>query len=103
MKVTKRDGRVVDYDRNKIIIAIQKANAEVDRYNQVDSDKIESIVAGIENQHVDNLMVEDIQDMIEQLPVYPSLLISTQHRQYRNLFHPRIKVSRLCFSTISSV
>ena len=66
MKVTKRDGRVVDYDRNKIIIAIQKANAEVDRYNQVDSDKIESIVAGIENQHVDNLMVEDIQDMIEQ-------------------------------------
>ena len=35
MKVTKRDGRVVDYDRNKIIVAIQKANAEVDRYEQV--------------------------------------------------------------------
>lgn len=32
MKVTKRDGRVVDYDRNKIVVAIQKANAEVDRY-----------------------------------------------------------------------
>ena len=31
MKVTKRDGRIVDYDRNKIVIAIQKANAEVDR------------------------------------------------------------------------
>ena len=30
MKVTKRDGRVVHYDRNKIIVAIQKANAEVD-------------------------------------------------------------------------
>lgn len=29
MKVIKRDGRVVDYDRNKIIVAIQKANAEV--------------------------------------------------------------------------
>lgn len=66
MKVTKRDGRVVDYDRNKIIIAIQKANAEVDRYEQVTEDKIESIVAGIENIHADNLMVEDIQDMIEQ-------------------------------------
>lgn len=66
MKVTKRDGRVVDYDRNKIIIAIQKANAEVERYNQVTEDKIESIVAGIENVHADNLMVEDIQDMIEQ-------------------------------------
>ena len=66
MKVTKRDGRVVEYDRNKIIIAIQKANAEVDRYNQVTEEKIESIVAGIENVHADNLMVEDIQDMIEQ-------------------------------------
>ncbi|RKI43991.1 anaerobic ribonucleoside-triphosphate reductase [bacterium D16-51] len=66
MKVTKRDGRIVEYDRNKIIIAIQKANAEVDRYNQVTEEKIESIVAGIENIHADNLMVEDIQDMIEQ-------------------------------------
>nr|WP_295266784.1 anaerobic ribonucleoside-triphosphate reductase [uncultured Blautia sp.] len=66
MKVTKRDGRVVDYDRNKIVIAIQKANAEVDRYEQVTEEKIESIVAGIENIHKDNLMVEDIQDMIEQ-------------------------------------
>ena len=66
MKVTKRDGRVVEYDRNKIIIAIQKANAEVDRYNQVTEETIEPIVAGIENVHADNLMVEDIQDMIEQ-------------------------------------
>lgn len=66
MKVTKRDGRIVDYDRNKIVIAIQKANAEVDRYEQLTDDKIESIVAGIENKHADNLLVEDIQDMIEQ-------------------------------------
>ena len=66
MKVTKRDGRVVDYDRNKIIVAIQEANAEVDRYEQVSEEKIDAIVAGIENKHVDNLQVEDIQDMIEQ-------------------------------------
>ena len=66
MKVIKRDGRVVDYDRNKIIVAIQKANAEVDKNEQVNEEKIDSIVAGIENKHVDNMMVEDIQDMIEQ-------------------------------------
>ena len=29
MKVIKRDGRVVDYDREKIVTAIQKANKEV--------------------------------------------------------------------------
>lgn len=66
MKVTKRDGRVVDYDRNKIVIAIQKANVEVDRYEQVSEETIDAIVASIENKRKDNLMVEDIQDMIEQ-------------------------------------
>ena len=66
MKVTKRDGRIVDYDRNKIILAIQKANVEVDRYEQVSEETIDAIVASIENKRTDNLMVEDIQDMIEQ-------------------------------------
>ncbi len=66
MKVTKRDGRIVDYDRNKIILAIQKANVEVDRYEQVSEDTIDAIVASIENKRTENLMVEDIQDMIEQ-------------------------------------
>lgn len=66
MKVTKRDRRVVDYDRNKIVIAIQKANVEVDRYEQVSEETIDAIVASIENKRTDNLMVEDIQDMIEQ-------------------------------------
>ena len=66
MKVTKRDGRIVDYDRNKIVLAIQKANVEVDRYEQVSEETIDAIVASIENKRKDNLMVEDIQDMIEQ-------------------------------------
>lgn len=29
MKVVKRDGTIVDYDRSKIVTAIEKANAEV--------------------------------------------------------------------------
>ena len=29
MKVIKRDGRVVDYNKEKIVVAIQKANQEV--------------------------------------------------------------------------
>lgn len=44
MKVTKRDGRIVEYDRNKIIIAIQKANAEVDRYEQVTEEKLNPLL-----------------------------------------------------------
>lgn len=65
-KVIKRDGRRAEYDRNKIISAIQKANAEVDSHEQISEDKIYSILASIENRGADEMAVEDIQDIIEQ-------------------------------------
>ena len=68
MKVIKRDGRVVDYDRSKIMIAIRKANLEVDESEKITEENIEGIVAAIEAATAkrENLLVEDIQDMIEQ-------------------------------------
>nr|WP_330393451.1 anaerobic ribonucleoside-triphosphate reductase [Anaeromicropila populeti] len=66
MNVIKRDGRVVSYDRNKILKAIRKANLEVEEYEKIAEDKIEGIVASIENVGRETLQVEDIQDMIEQ-------------------------------------
>lgn len=66
MKVIKRDGREVAYDRNKIVVAIQKANDEVDPVDQISEEKIESIVASIENRGYDTMHVEAIQDIIEQ-------------------------------------
>ena len=36
MKVVKRDGSIVEYDRSKIITAIQKANAEVSEEEQLE-------------------------------------------------------------------
>ena len=65
-RVIKRDGRTVDYDRNKILIAIRKANLEVDDLEKISEEKIEDIVAGIENTKRDTMQVEDIQDLIEQ-------------------------------------
>ncbi len=66
MKVIKRDGRVVDYDRNKILVAIRKANIEVEECEKASDQKIEDIIASIENLNVDTMQVEDIQDIIEQ-------------------------------------
>ncbi len=66
MKVVKRDGHIVDYDRSKIIIAIQKANAEVEPAEKVSDEKIEEIVQGIEAKNKKRMLVEDIQDIIEQ-------------------------------------
>ena len=66
MKVIKRDGRRVEYDRNKIVIAIQKANEEVESHDRLSEEKIYNIVASIENRGFDEMQVEDIQDIIEQ-------------------------------------
>ncbi len=66
MKVIKRDGRIVDYDQEKIRIAIQKANAEVIEEEKASSRQIENIVKYIESLNKKRMLVEDIQDIIEE-------------------------------------
>ena len=66
MKVIKRDGRAVDYDREKIITAIKKANKEVRPKLRANNDEINEIVKYIEELGKKRILVEDIQDIIEQ-------------------------------------
>lgn len=66
MKVIKRDGRQVDYDRNKIFYAIQKANEGIDSDERVSDDVIYNIIASIESRNISMMQVEDIQDIIEE-------------------------------------
>ena len=65
MKVIKRDGSTVDFDRNKIIRAISKANDAVDMEDRISQKQIEDIVDDIAKRHRSRLLVEDIQDMVE--------------------------------------
>ena len=66
--VIKRDGSVVDYDRSKIITAIEKANAEVSEEDRLPRDRVEAIVDHIEHviRKRTRILVEDIQDLVEQ-------------------------------------
>ena len=66
MKVIKRDGSTVDFDRTKIALAIQKANEAVEPEHRVSDEQIEEIVCGIERKKRARYLVEDIQDMVEQ-------------------------------------
>ena len=66
MKVIKRDGTSVDYDRSKIVIAIEKANAEVPEAERIDREGIDAIIDGIEEPRRPRMLVEDIQDLVEQ-------------------------------------
>ncbi|MBQ8540222.1 MAG: anaerobic ribonucleoside-triphosphate reductase [Clostridia bacterium] len=65
MKVIKRDGSTVDFDRSKIAVAIAKANNAVDEPYRITEEKIEEIVSTIETMHRQRVLVEDIQDMVE--------------------------------------
>ena len=66
MIVIKRDGRRVEYERNKIVVAIQKANDEVSNHEKISEENIYNIVASIENRGETEMQVEEIQDIIEQ-------------------------------------
>ena len=66
VKVIKRDGHTVDFDRMKIVVAIQKANAAVDPEYRIDQDRIDAIADAVGALHRPRLLVEDIQDMVER-------------------------------------
>ena len=68
MNVTKRDGRIVQFNKDKPAKALEKAFLDIDKEITEDSrQKIESIVASIEKESENKeLSVEDIQDIIEK-------------------------------------
>ena len=66
MKVIKRDGRAVDFDREKIQIAIEKANKEVKKNERATKEEIKEIINYIQELNKKRMLVEDIQDIIEQ-------------------------------------
>ena len=66
MKIIKRDGRIVDFDRQKIMVAIQKANEEVRGRQKASKEDIKEIVNYIEDLDKKRMLVEDIQDIIEE-------------------------------------
>lgn len=65
IKVQKRDGRIVEYNREKIVTAIRKANAEVEASQRAEEGLIDAILDNVERRADDVVNVETIQDMIE--------------------------------------
>ncbi len=65
MKVIKRDGTTVDFDRTKIVVAIEKANRAVEESFRIDEASIDAIADSVAHKDRQRLLVEDIQDMVE--------------------------------------
>ena len=66
MKVIKRDGRAVEYNQEKIKIAIEKANHDVNEKERITEKQINTIIKYIESLNKKRILVEDIQDIIEK-------------------------------------
>ena len=66
MKVIKRDGSTVEFDRNKITLAIKKANEAVRKKERITNEQIASIVDEIAMSDCPRILVEAIQDAVEE-------------------------------------
>ena len=68
MKIIKRDGSEVEFDRQKIVAAIQKANNSVEKEDRLTEEQIEEIARQVEEyctRMKRALSVEEIQDQVE--------------------------------------
>ena len=64
MKIVKRDGKIVDYNPDKIRVAIEKANQNVSKRERCTPEQIEEIINYIEDLHRTRILVEDVQNAI---------------------------------------
>ena len=84
MQVIKRDGRIVDFDRQKIAAAIGKANAEVKPRERASKEDIKGIIEYVEGLDKKRILVEDIQDIIEEkLMECEKYLLAKKYITYR--------------------
>lgn len=84
MKVVKRDGKIVDFDKEKIHLAISKANNEVKDKEKATEVEIKEIIEYIENLGKKRILVEDVQDIIEeQLMEINKYVLAKKYITYR--------------------
>ena len=68
MKIIKRSGQEVEFDRKKIEDAVRKANKEIMESARISDESIVSLAADVEKEcmsMVRSAHVEEVQDMVE--------------------------------------
>ena len=87
MKIIKRSGVEVFFDSNKIVAAVQKANASVIDYEKLSDEQIQEIADNVEvacENMKRSASVEEIQDMVEnQLMNQHAFTVSRNYITYR--------------------
>lgn len=66
MRVIKKNGNAVLFERGKIQLSIEHANNDVLDHEKASDDEIENIICYIEDLGKKRILVEDIQDIVEE-------------------------------------
>ena len=87
MKIIKRSGAEVEFDQDKIVVAINKANDSVNDSQKLSKDEIQEIADAVTRSCEDmcrSANVEEIQDMVEnQLMKYRAYEMARNYITYR--------------------
>ena len=103
MKVIKRDGREVEYNSDKIVIAISNANKEVGGKDKVSRASIAEITKHIESLNKSTMTVEEIQDIIERkLMEFGKFTLAKKYILYRDK-HAQIRQANSTDESILSL
>ena len=85
MIVVKRDGRKVEYDSNKIVLALASANKDVKGKDKLSRNGIEEVICEIESKNKSSMTVEEIQDIIERkLMMLGKFALAKEYILYRD-------------------
>lgn len=88
MKIIKRNGAEVDFDINKILVAIAKANAEVDESARISKHLMNAIAEDIQaecEEMYEIPTVENVQDMVENYLIkYGAAVVAREYIIYRH-------------------
>ena len=66
MRVIKKNGNAVLFERGKIQMSIENANNDVADCDRANCDEIENIICYIEDLNKKRILVEDIQDIVHE-------------------------------------
>lgn len=86
MKIIKRNGTEVDFNKQKIINAISKANLSVEEMSQMKPIYIEAIASDIEDEihnRLSTVNVEEIQDMVVFALMKHAPVVAMNYQKYR--------------------
>ena len=108
--IRKRDGKIVDFDKQKIVNAILPAMKEADSIDIKYANKVASSISRLDNKDIG---VEDVQDLVEEalMKKYPTVARKyityraerTKQRQMRSDLMKHIKEKVVCSNESAGV